>query len=702
MNQDLKNNDLKAIKKHYGEKMMHFCREQFATLLEEPNLLLETIQNNFEYNKSLYEDLDVYGKMSAFRAYIYQQAEKKEAKNQIEIAAPENLMAIAGYDLYKCKTEEEIQEFKKYYAKEEKLCTFNGDRLSRCHVFFAVKKDVDAIKRTDFSNPERQDKYGTSVISIQFTKDDSHTLSIKNRYNHRVNNPDATFSNNLDNITVGLTESFAQYYGIKQKHVNKFELTNYVRANDGKYYKYNYEINNKYYCPNNIIIDDFEVIKLSADQNILIDYFILDLKNKQLKLYDRTIEDSFVEGLIDIKKISIVNQTNKKKTITINNFGKDQEVNIKIDKNHRIVEYANNNLQQIGKDFLYANKCLQKLTLLDLKIAGSNFLHFNESLESLFLPNLEQIGSKFLPCNRDIKTITMPKLKIVSEGFLDFNKKLESLFLPNLAEVGNRFVINNKCLKNLYLPNLKTVGSNFMNANQSIERLLLPELKKVEHSFFCDNKNMKTLIAPKLEEVGSAFLHDNKALKNLYSPNLKKIGDIFLSHNLKLKKLLLPKLEQCGNDFLQLNQDLEYIYAPNLKKVAAKFLPSNQKLKNLSLPNLEHADYNFLAINRELNDISLPKLKYAGDNFLYYNDALENLQLSNLQRVGHNFLLYNRKLKNLTVPNLEVIGDNFIMENENLENLYAPKLNERERNFFLFDYEAKERNDSKSIKKNTN
>ena len=38
------------------------------------------------------------------------------------------------------------------------------------------------------------------MISIQFTKDDAHTLSIKNRYNHSVNDPDATFSNNLDNI----------------------------------------------------------------------------------------------------------------------------------------------------------------------------------------------------------------------------------------------------------------------------------------------------------------------------------------------------------------------------------------------------------------------------------------------------------------------------------------------------------------------
>ena len=62
----------------------------------------------------------------------------------------------------------------------------------------------------------RQDEYGTSVISIQFDRDDTHTLSIKNRYNHKVEKPDATFSNNLNNIVAGLTKSFADYKGMRQ------------------------------------------------------------------------------------------------------------------------------------------------------------------------------------------------------------------------------------------------------------------------------------------------------------------------------------------------------------------------------------------------------------------------------------------------------------------------------------------------------
>ena len=148
-------------------------------------------------------------------------------------------------------------------------------------MFFAVKKNVNQIRRGNFNHPKRQDEYGTSVISIQFTRDETHTLSIKNRYNHTVDNPDAIFSNNLDNIIPGLTDSFSKYYGLEQKNKNDcFEIPGYVRANDGKYYPYNMEIDNVYFCPNNIIIDNFCVKKYDKDKYLLFEYFLLNLETK--------------------------------------------------------------------------------------------------------------------------------------------------------------------------------------------------------------------------------------------------------------------------------------------------------------------------------------------------------------------------------------------------------------------------------------
>ena len=89
--------------------------------------------------------------------------------------------------------------------------------MKSCRVWFAVKKNVDEIKSEDFKKPRREDDYGTSVISIQFSKSKINYLSIKNRYNHTITdvNPDSTYGNNLDNIIVGLTQAFVETYNLK-------------------------------------------------------------------------------------------------------------------------------------------------------------------------------------------------------------------------------------------------------------------------------------------------------------------------------------------------------------------------------------------------------------------------------------------------------------------------------------------------------
>ena len=79
-------------------------------------------------------------------------------------------------------------------------------------VFWAVKKNVKDIRRKDFDSPERDDEYGTSVMSIQFNREGTTRVSIKNRYNHTVENPDATLGNDLEKIAPGLTYSFELCY----------------------------------------------------------------------------------------------------------------------------------------------------------------------------------------------------------------------------------------------------------------------------------------------------------------------------------------------------------------------------------------------------------------------------------------------------------------------------------------------------------
>ena len=41
---------------------------------------------------------------------------------------------------------EEVNYFMKYYSNDEKLCTFNSNRIEECYIFFAIKRNVDDIK----------------------------------------------------------------------------------------------------------------------------------------------------------------------------------------------------------------------------------------------------------------------------------------------------------------------------------------------------------------------------------------------------------------------------------------------------------------------------------------------------------------------------------------------------------------------------
>ena len=471
------NKDLKIIKKKYGERMMKLCRELFPTLLEKEGLLSRLLLEHFEPTRFLYEDIISNELVIDFKGYIYSLVNIEEILEDEEkdnYKTPKELLEEAGYDLYECHTEEEIQSFRKYYRENEELCTFRGNRLERCYVFFAVKKDVDNIKREDFQKPKREDLYGTSVISIQFTKDKNHTLAIKNRYNHNVNNPDATFKNNLDNIILGLTESFSRYYGMTQaKLTNDFEIPGYVEASDEKYYKYSHEINNIYYCPNNIIIDNFRVKRLKQNK-LLIDYFILDLENKTISLYDYCLEDYFEESLKKINQIQIAKEKEYKKIIIKTSEG---DVILKIDKGNKIIEYQNNNIKEIGDNFFRYNIFLEHLWLPNVTSIGLKFLYYNQSLRLLDLPNVIKIGNVFLYCNKSLNHIELPKVVEIGNDFLSCNRSLNQLSLPKTKKIGDNFLTLNRSLNQIYLPKLKQIEESFLYNNKSLTQLELPSVK---------------------------------------------------------------------------------------------------------------------------------------------------------------------------------------------------------------------------------
>ena len=530
------NNDLKIIKKKYGEEMMHLCRDLFPTLLEKEGLLPSLLLHSFHESHSLAQDIISEQLEYEFKSYIYQQVDVNDVENnkitKID-KTPEELLKDAGYQLYECHTEEDIQMFKKYYAPGEELCTFQGGRLHRCHVFFVVKDNVDEIKREDFIKPSREDAYGTSVMSIQFTKDFSHTLSIKNRYNHRVNNPDSTFANNLDNIIPGLTDSFDKYYGMHQQFTcDNFELPGYVKANDGKYYKYNCEIGNVYYCEDNVIIDNFEVKEYPKEKYLVFDYFILDLQSKMASLYDLDIVDSFPDILDEIEKINI-EKDGDKKTVVIKQRGQEDAVLLGLDRSNNLVSFRNNHVENIPNDFLSYNERLKVLEMENAVIIGDNFLCSNWDLETLELSNATIIGNSFLNENRSLCHIELPKVTNIGQGFLEYNQLISSCQFPNLEVIGNYFMRCNKKLNQIELPKATMIGNFFLEYNENINRVYLPEVK----------------------EIGISFLKCNKKLSSIELPKGISIGKNSCDAIFKLMKQV--DHDDVGNDMKQVRQELD-------------------------------------------------------------------------------------------------------------------------------------------------
>lgn len=611
------NYDLKIIKKKFGENMMKLSRELFPTLLEEEGLLSGILLDNFNPSKTLYDDIKKNCLEKEFKMFIYSFLNRDEVIENSK-KNPKELFEEAGYDFYECKTEEDIQKFKKYYAKGEELCTFRGKRLDICYVFFAVKKNVNDIKRENFSNPIREDEYGTSVMSIQFTRDEAHTLSIKNRYNHTITNcnPDATYHNNLENIIPGLTKSFENEYDLIQFNPSTdFEMKNYVRGRDGKFYKYNYEINNVYYCTDNVIIDNYEVKKLEKERYILLDYFIIDLKEKNIILYDNEIGDSFPKCIDNIIRIDVINDSPYKKIIIV---GENGNMIIKIDHNNRIIELENDAAKKIENDFFNKSKYIKKLYMNNVKTIGNRFLNRNKSLEEISFENLEEIG----------------------DNFLEYNESLNNLPLENVKKIGNSFMFYNKNLelKKMTMKNVVEIGNSFMFINNSIEEVNFPNIQKIGDNAFFSNKTLRKIHFPRIISVGDCFLENNNLVTQIYFPNVRKIGINFLKNNQIMKEIYMPNVIEIEDGFLQCNTSLNELNISSAKKIGNKFMQYNNLLTEFDAENLEEIGSEFFEYNRSLRKLILPSLKTIGNNSLSFNNIiglinLENIKYESFQRL---------------------------------------------------------------------
>ena len=628
--------ELKKIKRIYGEKFSRLCRELFPQILDQEGALLKILQEKFSRNcNTLCESIEENGLKEDFKDLIYTAFDDdREEDKKEDSRTPYEILDEAGYELHECLTEEDIQEYRKYYKENEVLCTiYNGGRLNSRVCFWATKKDVDQIEREDFEHPKKDDEYSTSVLAIQFDKQPKSRVEIISRYNHTVPNPNCTLNNNLNNIAEGLQESFARLleergYSLNAKETMKFEIPGYTLTSDGKYYKYNLEIDGKYYCPGNIVIEDGIAKEIgNPEEVILCDYFKIDLKNKKVdSLIDNLIVDSFVGDLTDIEKIEVKKDKEKGKRLVIIYKKKEDDrtddpepIVIELDYDNQIVGYTNKELQNVGDNFLSHNRALTELNLPQVQSIGGNFLCCNEILAKLSLPQVQSIEDNFLYCNKALTELNLPQVQSIGDNFLAENNVLTELNLPQVQSIGGRFLFYDEVLTELNLPQVQSIGRDFLCWDEVLAKLSLPQVQSIEDSFLHGNRALTELNLPQVQSIGGNFLCCNEILAKLSLPQVKSIEDNFLTYNEALTEVSLPQVQSIGNNFLYKNIALTEVNLPQIQSIGSYFLPENKALTEVNLPQIQSIGWNFLYENKALTEVSMPQVLEIGNKFLENN-----------------------------------------------------------------------------------
>ena len=411
------------IKKQNGETFAQKIRAFDSTLFDIPDLV-HILKYAGPYPE---EAVD----------YLYSLKPKSKIKpNRLN---PLKLLEKAGYKAYVADTLQKQNAIRKYFAPGEELCTFkDAYRFQEYHIINAVKKNVNQIKRENFTHPQREDEYATSVISIQILKTGGF-ISIKNRYNHAVENPDNTYFSNPDNIIEGLSGALINYFKTDfTRFDNAYDLAeNYIVVNNQLVF-YKDEIGNTYYG-SHYYVKDGVIHEVNRDYQIMADNFIIDLKNKNISTPSR-IHDSF---------ISVMNAEIQEKKLTLT---RDKENNhylfadnvqlMKINANHEITEVYLPTTKTVPDNFLQYNFSLKKFSAPFVSSIGNNFLYDNRKCDFLKIPKVHSIGADFLRNNDVLKTFSAPYLKKVGDCFLYLNENLKKFYAPRLVQKGGWFLFH--------------------------------------------------------------------------------------------------------------------------------------------------------------------------------------------------------------------------------------------------------------------
>lgn len=525
----------KQIRKQNGEKFAQVIRgdrHHDGGLCDVPNIvhLLEFAGKNEEDAKLLYPVIKE----------IYKSVEKSKYNSE---KSPLELLNEAGYDAFVVTTEKQKNSIRPYFRPNEELCTFaDPDRHKDYYMIHAIKRGADKIKPS--VHPQRQDEYGTSVISIQILKTGGF-ISIKNRYNHTVDNPDATFGNNPDNIIPGLSDSLKKYFDVDFT-ASEHPLPNNFRIIGNQFVHFNYEVDNVYYDANHYA-QGSKITTLNPDYEIMLDNVILDKRTGTIRSVNQGTQDlsNVLNNEISGHKIKAENdKTTGETVIEIIDENQNKKELARI-KNGCITSLRLYKTSEIGSSFLRRTKALKELYAPKLKKMGPSCFMFCNKLKNLYVPELEEMGNDCFARSYELKELNLPKLKKMAGGCFSRSGKLEKLYIPELEEMKyGSFSDGNEKLTEFNAPKLKKIGPNSFQVCRNLKKLYIPELEEIKDDVFCNVRHVREINAPKLKKMGACcFNYCAMILKRLYFPELEEMKWDCFSNAKIIQNLYAPKLK---------------------------------------------------------------------------------------------------------------------------------------------------------------
>lgn len=445
---------------------------------------------------------------------------------------------IKDIDLLCVTSLEEQDALSVFYRDVEKLCTFGTDRYMDYYMINAIKRNIDKIKRAEF--PRREDIYGTSSLSIQVLKRGGK-ISIKNRYNHTVSDPDNTYFSNPNHISKGLTTALKNELGVSFETTEK-RLPYHYQYIGKSLFKSSCEINGIIFGENCYSIDG-KIYQIDERKEILVENYLINLKEKTvISIPERESNDSYWDRNIAVLKQELE--------------GKRLEVRIDKKTKERVL-FAD------GKEVLRLNGSrLVELTLPSTTTLADREIVDFEWLKCFTAPHLTEIGEGCISCP-NLRHFSAPHLKKVGRGtFCGVDFYFTNMQVDTLKKQGFFFI--SKIFFNANLNEFSDVASYDENfaiiavLNQEIKgkKVTLKEGKKVKEVYANGQKilsfekvdqynwNITYLNLPTIRNLPANALNRLESLKEARFENLEVMGKHNIVRFRSLKKLYIPHVQK--------------------------------------------------------------------------------------------------------------------------------------------------------------